>query len=737
MRRPLDRRQLVAGIISATAAAMLALGSLAAGAFAAPDPGPTLTHPGTGEGETITDGPQTANIPVLAWNGEQVRLVACDRNIGPAYWDSYDEGRIETANYTTEEWTGDQYQKPEPDGADAANFEGGIFNPGSAAFFEPTSYLEHSGMGCVQADYKSVKPGLVRIKLNVYAVNPEHNNKYLVYAKQFLVIWMTVNKPTISEAGTTATGSDVFQKQLNTEGKDNLAGYLGDPEGNGVFKPTPFVETPEEDLGLIQVKVTGDFPVEDPDMAAYLGESPTTHSDTEWQLPGDWPTLAEKLAESSELPNEVKPPVSGDHEKNSKYLWDIHGTPGEVNGEEETAVDPTGEESLVCTSGTVGPYSSTDNCNGSETGSSWYEQSYSRVYGDLTSTDPFCVFNCYDEGTVGPFDPLAANESLLSDGRLTPDDAPMPAMQINVAIAEHEAGGIGGVGELGEVSKALIYSHSFNADAYTKHNLYNPYYSEWIPSVNRWVAGNYEASGVDGVEGSHDYNMGSGDFTGFLNYPYEPYEFWSNVQTTSSNVGTATNCLFRTWGDEPSTGEGSYYNTPSGTTGETFYTDERGELYLAYSPGDGFYFENLPKIKRSADNECDLQAYLGETIGTSSITATPVYPYQGISFRPEPSDPLVKEVKSQWRRRSSISRRAKKQASIPPPASSWRRPRTSMGTGSPTRSSASPPRVRAKSVGSPARSMDSISTGPGRWRRLLDWDRVTCVSRRTATATRR
>lgn len=634
--RPPTSRRVLTGLTSVIGAAALAMSLLTAAAVAAPDPGPT---PSNSFGR-LTDGPQTANIPVLAWVGEQVRLVACDPNIGPAFTINYGN---ETANYRVEEWTGNQSQKPTADGENATNTFGGVFNPESSAFFEPSD-LSHAGMGCVQADYKSVKPGLARIKLNVYGKNLETGNVNLVYAKQYLVIWMTANKPTIHEAAETAAGSEIFQNHLSETGKAKLSAFLGDPKGDGIFTPTPFVWNPaHEDKGLIQIRVTGSFPVLDEDMQAYLGTSPTTGSSTKWQLPQDWATLAAKLAESSESKEAVESAgikaLSYNHQAK---LWDIHGTPGLSNGE-EAIVEPTNETGLVCKSGTPSSeFSATDNCNGSTGNNEPEETAFSRIYGDLTSGET---------STEGPFDPLAANQTLLSDGRLNQDDAPMPALQINVGIEEHLEGGLGGVGSLEEIGKETVYSRNFNpsneaATATEAHNLYNPYYAAYLPATMRPIN---EASGVDGVEGR------GGDFTGFLTDKQESaanhlYEFWNNLETTSSSVASETNCLFRTYGTEPATGEGVHYKTPSGPTGETFYTDERGELYVAYSPGNGFYFDNLSEIKRSANGGCDLQAYLGREIGNSVITADPAYPYQGVSFQPEPSDPLTKVVKSAWQK---------------------------------------------------------------------------------------
>ena len=64
--RPQQNKKMIAGLVSAVGAAVLALCLLATGAFAAPNPGPG------------SDGPQSANIPYVAWVGEHVRLVVCD-----------------------------------------------------------------------------------------------------------------------------------------------------------------------------------------------------------------------------------------------------------------------------------------------------------------------------------------------------------------------------------------------------------------------------------------------------------------------------------------------------------------------------------------------------------------------------------------------------------------------------------------------------------------------------------
>jgi hypothetical protein len=543
--RPLIKRKLTAGLVSAAGAAVLAMGSLTAGAFAAPNPGPSA------------DGPQSANVPYVAWIGEHVRLVACD----PLINTSTEEGQ--SVNFQLEDWSGrpEAAELPAPD-------------PGSSAFFAPSAGSSQAsiGAGCVKIDYKSLNPGLARIRAVV-------TNKAgaIVFSHQFLVIWLTVNKPTLTETG--AEGSVP-------------ASYLGDPSGNGEFVPSPFSDpTGPTDKGLIKINVTGSFPVEEGAALHNILSEPT------YTLPESWETLAKKLATSSE---ELEP------EGSEPGLWDIHETE--------------------------------NSSNESEPGNSPLFAHYFRgAFSDFTSGAT---------ATVGPYDPQAANETLLSDGNLNAEDAPMPALRIDVHMAKNEGGSdLGGVGQISGTSKALIYSHNFNGNAEEGGNLYNPYYGAYIPATDRPVP---EASGIDGPSPG-------GDFPAFLNKHPEPYTFWTSVASKEDRNAESTGCLRRSNGEGPSD-----YETPSGPLTETFYTDERGEVYVTYTPGDGFYLNHFPvlssageeekgKIVKNADGGCDLKNLYKEVIGESSISATAVYPYQSVDYTQQSSEtPVVKKVRSLW-----------------------------------------------------------------------------------------
>ncbi len=503
-----------------------------------------------------------------------MRLVACDPAIAT-------DGELQFANYQIEDWSGYQFQPPNPDGDSGNNiFE--VFDPGPSAFFGPEEPA-HEGQGCVATTYKSLNPGLARIRVDVRS----HDTGQILFSHQFIVIWLQANAPTLHEAGLTAGGSELFQQQLDPYGQRRLANLLGDPLGDGMFTPSPFDPSPSanEDKGLIQVRVTGSFPVVKESPLSMILKAPT------YTLPSDWSTLASTLASSA---GETEPPGA------NPGLWDIHGTAALGD-----AYNEGGPDAL--------------------------EAAFRRA-----------AFSDFTEGatkTIGPFDPEIANETLLSDGQLNEDDAPMPPMRVDVSIeANSPAHPTGGVGRLEGASKAVVYSHDFTG-ASTPGNLYNPYYGAYIPATDRPAS---EASGITGPSPG-------GDFPGFLNEHPAPYEFWHSVLEGDPRESHSTKCL-RSRIDDP-----SYYETPGGYRTDTVYSDERGEAYLVYTPGNQFYLENLlssvearGKLIHNSDGGCDLKGLFGQPIGESSITARAVYPYEPVDYAPPTSEPLVKRITSLW-----------------------------------------------------------------------------------------
>jgi hypothetical protein len=144
--------------------------------------------------------PQTTNVPYLAWNGEQIRLVKCDPIIGEEGFD---------VDWLVETWSGPG-QVPQIETSTITGFE-----------------------DCVAADIASLEPGLARIKL---VVSDEAGAPILKH--QFLAVWMNLNTPSIDEVGVADPTGDPT---------------LGDPPGDGIF-------TAGDSNGRIQVKVTGSFP---------------------------------------------------------------------------------------------------------------------------------------------------------------------------------------------------------------------------------------------------------------------------------------------------------------------------------------------------------------------------------------------------------------------------------------------------------------------------------------------
>jgi hypothetical protein len=144
--------------------------------------------------------PQTANVPYLAWRGEQVKLVKCD----PAL-------RTEgvTIEFFVEEWSG-----------------GGLVPRVEEATVNHTD-------GCARADVVSLDPGLARVKL--VATNSLGDP---VLKHQFLVVWMSLTDPAIDEVGRADPTGDTS---------------LGDPAGDGSFKAGG-------NAGRVQVVVKGTFP---------------------------------------------------------------------------------------------------------------------------------------------------------------------------------------------------------------------------------------------------------------------------------------------------------------------------------------------------------------------------------------------------------------------------------------------------------------------------------------------
>jgi hypothetical protein len=723
VRPPKLALRMAAGSIAV--AATLALG--VAGAAAAPNPGfgthftvigttpntsPTMNLPG----EQAEDGPQTANVPTLAWVGEDVRLVACDDAIAANPLGLGHGIDFQQANWSSgagnDLWTGDQAAAPTFDSTGSMNL--GVTNTSSAFFFPPNG-VDDQRKGCVSADISSVHAGLDEVSVNVTDWGTSGLDPSVVYSEQFIVIWMTANTPKITEASTTSlsypttagdNGVAAPSSQLTTLGLTNLGKFLGDGSTPGTFasldqwnqdKPyncgnygwfnrDPDFEcandTPASNNGLVQVRVTGSFPIEDQvpatTNAQYFQTITGGANPSSITLPNQWVALANLMAASSTS-----------YQGTNGNLWDIHGGPTNtlaVQGHAGNGAATTHVAAGLCLNdGTLfnQPTDVVDDClstgGTSPTGNPY---AFSRVFGDVTSVG----------NTIGPYDSQAPNATLLSDGRLNTDDAPMPALPVTVSI------GTGGIGGVYGVSKWLIYSHDFDGSpasplqfpsgtsALTSTgtaNLYNPYYQEYIPSTQRPIS---EASGITGVYNGGGAASSGDDFPGFSDGHTSPYTFWTALDgSTTDKTPVSNGCLefdknvsggtsnefyqqndphdsgivegqtplthdgqpvLDQWGNPVLVGNGLfYYGTPYYPTSVIVYTDERGEAYVDYNPGTGWY----NSLTADGNGACDLQGLYGKAIGTSAITAKANYPYESVPYSAIPtSNTLTKTVDSEW-----------------------------------------------------------------------------------------
>jgi hypothetical protein len=481
-------------------AGLLAVAAIVVSAIAA---GPASAAPASWD-------PQTANVPYLAWRGEQVRLVKCDPVL-----------LSPTANveFFVEEWSG----------------------TGLVPRVEDVTVNRTSG--CARADVVSLDPGLARVKLVVSnAIGSP------VLKHQFLVVWMSLTDPSIDEVGAADPTGDRS---------------LGDPAGGNA--------------GRVQVEVKGTFP----------------YGGTTYTLPDAWPTLANLLAQDADA-----------NPFNNAAKWDIH------DDRLKTETHPLYSQ---CTTQLASvSIDAVDNCNGASLGD---QGPFSRVFGDLIAA-------------FGPFDPLRAGTTLLTDGKVDAGDAPMPAARVDVSIAPNSGAptDISGVGSLSSADKTLVYSRD-SAGTGVAHNLYAPFYDAYIPATTRPGA----ASGIDGPAAGNN-------FTGFL--VNGPYDFWQIASVLRSAVPSATTCLRR------SDAAPAYRLTPSGAQSVAVYTDEHGEAQVKYNPGggggSGFFFDNLAGAIHNDNGGCDLEDV--DVLGTSAISATARYPYQPVSDPDKTSATLTKTV---------------------------------------------------------------------------------------------
>ena len=431
---------------------------------------------------------------------------------------------------------------------------------------------------CVRFDMVSSDPGLARVKL---VVSDDGNVPILKH--QFLLVWLSLDGIAIDEVGANDPTGD------QPPGSD---AEVGDPLGDGHFDAG-------DPYGRVQVKVTGKFPHP-------LGPGGI------FTLPRDWPVIANALANDNDPYNDP-----------DAARWDIHDDQDEglrhIFGGWCDLVDETSALN-----------DDVDNC---------------RVIGGSSQLGPFSNVHKSGVQAGGPFDPLRPG-TLLSNGPtaagpVDADDAPMPAVRVDLEIAPNGGGAndITGVGALRKSDKSDVYSRDGNGTV-AAHNLYAPYYAQWVPATAAIQAGIPEASGIDGPQRGNN-------FEGFLLDGL--YDNW-DTYTLRSALNGPTQCNkyvdFR-W--SVLDGRGPYdvpRKKPYGPQKVAVYTDEHGEAQVRYDPyAGGFFFDNLPVVLN--DNRgCDLQDV--DVLGTSDIKATAKYPYQPVDDASRVSGTLRKIVHNEF-----------------------------------------------------------------------------------------
>jgi len=365
--------------------------------------------------------PTESNIPYLAWRGEQVRLVKCAPSI---------TGIGQRADFLLVDWSGEENSLAIP------QMEGS-----TAGFFVATG-RDHAGQGCVGATFSSQKAGIAQIKLVVSQITgtaytpggvgflPGGNVVGLagtpVLKHDFLAAWMNLNTPVLSVGNPPGPLGDVPSGGFPTPGAD----VLSDVAGTG---PNNF-----------RVDVTGNIPLRADFRELGLGDT--------LQMPQDWPRLAVAMGTFFNPDN----PAPGG-------LWDIHDNRATDEGHGFQSVCPTYSTGTAAVAERAAHFDAVDNCpqvlnpNGTAAAAGVLPNPALFPNTPLAAAGEFGAFSRIWQGptnpTIGPFDPLKPSETLLSNGVLDANDAPMPAARIDFTTTG--GGFFGCVGTVGPSGQAV------------------------------------------------------------------------------------------------------------------------------------------------------------------------------------------------------------------------------------------------------------------------------------------
>jgi hypothetical protein len=447
--------------------------------------------------------------------------------------------------------------------------------------------------GCAYTDWVSQKSGIAFIKLVLSDPQTGAN----LYEKQFIVGWMDLLKPAVVGGGDVNAG-DLCQN-IREAAIDSIL-LLG---------PYSICDPTIDNRHRVQVLVKGHIPL----LANF----------SEWGLgnqlimPDDWAKWAAVMARSTTDHGAANDP------NGAMSNWDIHDDSLATEGHVKTG----GVQCLLADETNLDLSDAVDNCTD---GNAW--GGFSTVLGTQSRANH----------TIGPFDPIYPYDTLLSDGKVDAGDAPMPAARIDVTVHENNAADptdISGVGYLYPSYKTDVYSHD-GLGTVKSHNLYAPYYSQYIPATARpqdpdgSPYGDNSGPVPSGIDGSGDAD----GFNGFLwNSNFQgPYDNWAFAWANSFHPNAPSKCLF----SQVLPGLYKVWRPlPYGISSVSVYTDESGEANVNYVPGLGMYFDNLHSVNKNLNGGCDLEGI--DPIGTATLDTVARYPYQPVTAPDVAADPVV------------------------------------------------------------------------------------------------
>jgi hypothetical protein len=537
---------------------------------------------------------EQANVPYLAWRGEHVRLGYCNPLGEP-------EGTVpftseDKVTWHIEDWSGVDY--------------GSIPVP---YLLEGSQHFD--GNGCAYASFASQKAGVAFIKLDIVSASTGAT----LADKHFLVGWMQMTSPVLSGGG------DVTAGDFNCE-----PAIRSNVRSRNVEDPSRVCSDDNDPLHRVTATVKGIIPLRaDFDEWAFPASGPgSLVTPGQLTLPDDWNAWAQVAANDNvDHPNNALPSDL------AVTNWDIHDSQA---SSPDNHVDTGGTQCDPPEVNDAGTTDTVDNCTLTPKGGdpAWGDRygSFSTVFGVPSRAGH----------TDGPFDPLYPFDTMLSDGIVDAGDAPMPAAQIDVDIAENTGGADkGGVGYLYPLDKTVPYSRD-GKGTLAGHNLDSPFYQQYLPATSRTPDadgspfGAVQPTGIDGASTT-------GGFSGFLNNNGLGglYDNWDFAWNTSYHPGTDSQCLwyqsvFRSY-------DATYRPLPYGDSSVSLYTDEHGEADVWYVPGFGFYFP--PK---NSNGGCDLRGV--DPLGTAHVIVTARYPYQPSTIGDPPSAAVDYTVHSEFQK---------------------------------------------------------------------------------------